>query len=669
MKHYINIKSFDLFIILISLFLFLYGCAVKKQLPVCYKNGVRYCTINGAFKGKWYDYYHLGLSCMQGGCYDEAIKCFNQASQRPLRNNDQRMVRTYGMHVIDYFPHRELGIIHYFMGNLEQSQKELKLSISQESSEKAKFYLDKVRKGLMIIQKQMVSIPQIALDLTTISNIWTNDYPVYISGKAIDKQYICKLSIANQSVFLANARQKVDFSFPLRLEPGRHKISIVAENLLKGKKKQTLVINIDRTGPLIMIDRIHDKKCISGLLYDASGEIQVFANGKPVKLSTGKKIIFRVPFEQSTPKIVLTASDRAGNKTQAVVYHSLFGQTHMPQMLLVSNDTQTVQDNCHPESLFKNLIHIDHWHDKNTVFLKNVHISGKIHSLINLKYLRINNYPIITDHECKDIKSRNDFYFMHSVQLNEGENKVCIQAELQSGKIISKEIHFIRKINQMLQLKFRFAMKLFPFDKMKKHNSVGQHFYNPFIIGMIQNNRFQIILSDDLQRDLTITTSEKLAKQTENKSKPKLLKLIMHDTGTGGIEIVGRIFDNQAIIMDFVDVYLEFENNIPLEKILMRLAQRMAKKFHTRFPLVSGVIKKIHENELIVVPQKWYYGKGTLKHKWPVYIYKPIHREPLESFDAVFIGQTFIRKIINNGFAINKVNHATINIGDQVITQ
>ncbi|ETR64824.1 MAG: hypothetical protein OMM_15289, partial [Candidatus Magnetoglobus multicellularis str. Araruama] len=186
-----------------------------------------------------------------------AIKCFQQAIQKPWRNNDQRMVRTYGMHVIDYFPHRELGIIHYFMGNFIRSREELKLSISQESSEKAKFYLDKVRKSLMIIQQQIVSTPQITLDSTNSATLWTNDYPVCISGNAIDSQYICKLTIADQAVFMENASQQIEFSHSLNLEPGCHKISIHAENLLNGKNTLNLVIHVDRTGPVIMLDKIH----------------------------------------------------------------------------------------------------------------------------------------------------------------------------------------------------------------------------------------------------------------------------------------------------------------------------------------------------------------------------------------------------------------------------
>ena len=86
----------------------LYACAVKRTLPTCYKDNTPYCTLNGAFRGKWYDYYKVGLSCMEGYCYDKAIESFQHAINK--RHADQYLARSYGMHFIDYFPHRESGI-------------------------------------------------------------------------------------------------------------------------------------------------------------------------------------------------------------------------------------------------------------------------------------------------------------------------------------------------------------------------------------------------------------------------------------------------------------------------------------------------------------------------------------------------------------------------------
>ena len=59
------------------------------------------------------------------------------------------MARTYGMHFIDYFPHRELGIVYYEMRKMDAAKKELELSLVHFPTAKARFYLDRVRKALI----------------------------------------------------------------------------------------------------------------------------------------------------------------------------------------------------------------------------------------------------------------------------------------------------------------------------------------------------------------------------------------------------------------------------------------------------------------------------------------------------------------------------------------
>src|SRR5208283_6182926 len=73
---------------------------------------------SGTFRGNWWNYYDraIAYSESQGpGPGDKAIADLNQALS--MRAKDQRMARTYGMHFIDYFPHRELGIVFFHAGD------------------------------------------------------------------------------------------------------------------------------------------------------------------------------------------------------------------------------------------------------------------------------------------------------------------------------------------------------------------------------------------------------------------------------------------------------------------------------------------------------------------------------------------------------------------------
>ena len=86
------------------------------------------------------------------------------------------MARTYGMHFIDYFPHRELGIIHYEVGDLDAARKELELSLSHFPSAKARFYLDQVRKALIQQEAREATYPKLSLIFKT-DEIWTREDP------------------------------------------------------------------------------------------------------------------------------------------------------------------------------------------------------------------------------------------------------------------------------------------------------------------------------------------------------------------------------------------------------------------------------------------------------------------------------------------------------------
>jgi hypothetical protein len=604
---------------------------------------------------------------MKGECYEAAINSFYQAMDKKNRDRDQRMLRTYGMHVIDYFPHRELGIIHYYMGNFELSESELHLSISQEPSEKAKFYLDKVRTSIMHIQKQMVSKPIIEIDSHHKNEIWTNADPIYISGLASDTQYIKKITIGGEPIFMESAKQKVQFAHSLSLNPGKYSISITAENLLKGQTTKNLIVQVDRTGPVIMINPIQAGKDIVGSLYDASGDIILYADDHPMRHINQTISDFVIPFDHTKNKIVLVAKDRAGNQTQAVVYQKSMGSGFQDRVLLVSNEHKANCDDSQSASILKRIIQIDHWTNHNTVYSEQVIISGNIQKVKGLDVLKINHVPIIDQHALKDIHLRQHIYFSQSVQLKSGENSVCIQAEMRSGKVYSRHIQFNRKIENMLQLKHRFGMRLYPFTQKIVQDNTADIFYDKLIQGLIQNNRFRISLSKPLRKAINIAFNDYPGTLSDNDSIHPLLNGVMNDTGKG-IEIAARVFDGHSEIIDFVDVYLEFDDSISITSKFDALANRLAKKFHVVFPLVSGLVKGVDQDELMIMPKKWYYGKGELRTGWQVFLFYKAQTEPLEAVDSVFIGASSISRLMKQGFRVNTI-HSTINIGDQVITQ
>ncbi len=90
-------------------------------------------------KGNWLKAYEQGEKFLKGGKWEKAIGRFDDALA--VRDKDDKSVRLYGMK-FGYFPHRGKGIALYRLGRLEESIKELKLSIQQSQSDMAVKHLD-----------------------------------------------------------------------------------------------------------------------------------------------------------------------------------------------------------------------------------------------------------------------------------------------------------------------------------------------------------------------------------------------------------------------------------------------------------------------------------------------------------------------------------------------
>ncbi len=96
--------------------------------------------------GEWFRIYDDGLKSIEQEKYQEARDLLlNALKSKP---NDVQRVRTYGMHFIEYFPNRELGICYYYLGDAAAARKYLQISLEQSPSQRAQEYLAKVGQGI-----------------------------------------------------------------------------------------------------------------------------------------------------------------------------------------------------------------------------------------------------------------------------------------------------------------------------------------------------------------------------------------------------------------------------------------------------------------------------------------------------------------------------------------
>jgi TolB-like protein len=95
--------------------------------------------------GQSYNYYENGLEYMKKSQWDRAIDEFKNAIS--LEFTDRPNLRTYGMNFIDYFPHREMAICYYNLGDMDKAKKEMELSMAFKPTGRSKDYWSKISKG------------------------------------------------------------------------------------------------------------------------------------------------------------------------------------------------------------------------------------------------------------------------------------------------------------------------------------------------------------------------------------------------------------------------------------------------------------------------------------------------------------------------------------------
>lgn len=100
-------------------------------------------TISVPFRNRWWHFYERGLSWAEHGRDQEAESDFRQCLR--LRATDSRVARTYGMHFVQSFAHRELGAVLLRTGRLDEAERELLTSARQEPSAKTDVLLERLR--------------------------------------------------------------------------------------------------------------------------------------------------------------------------------------------------------------------------------------------------------------------------------------------------------------------------------------------------------------------------------------------------------------------------------------------------------------------------------------------------------------------------------------------
>jgi len=656
LNKYLYVSALYLFIAILN------GCAVAhhweckkdgKVFPMCIKDGVRYCYTKDQFKGnKWFSYYERSLSCIKGGFYDNALMDLENAIQ--FSDKDQWWLFMYGMHYMDYFPHREKGIVHYLRSfempdpetELMLARVELELSIEQEPSDRASYYLNLVRKQEIELSEKK-STPEINVKIVSglVSNdyIWTNNMPVTIEGTISDINYISEISIQGNQVYLDYSKQKNIINHPLVLPEGSHKIEIKAKNLKGHTEIEELNVLVDRSGPSINIFSFDENNHIKGFVSDVSPTISLFLIEdniqRPVSLKDDQ---FSARFSHDSENLIVLAVDWLGNETRLFLKSSQNNRRIFTQ-LIASRDAMISSDS--GASTIKtekvNSIFLSGWSNNQVVYEKMIDIDGHVISLDRIETLSIQVKHQNKSIQYNDLLTRKNlpikqFSFNQSIQLEENENLVIISGSDSRNRLFSKQLIVVCQTPDAFSYHERLAVVMYPFDYaewIQKPALFGSLFPESFfrLLGplsetkratfqyefskcLTQQKRFQIKFHNwltDYYKSL-----DGLNSFSHLRSFQKSHAFIIGDTNKyiDGVEIVSRLVDLRTTrIFKTLDVFVSSDQKIDM----FQMAVKLSNKYHQTFPILEG--------DVIIGDNNKIYSailKDNIISDWPVIIYQ-----------------------------------------------
>ena len=599
-------------------------------------------SASGFFRHRWWNYFTRAVTSADDGNHVGAKVDLQRALEQ--RDGDQRMARTYGMHFIDYFPHRELGILHWLEGNLADAQMELERSIAQCPTAKAHFYLDQVRRRQIHQRGGQVAPPAIELD---VSNqpipIWTRESLVSVAGRVDDPNFVCAVSINDENLPLEGTVRQFVFKHSLKLSHGRHQITVSAENLGGISGQASFIVNVDQLAPVIVVDHVTKAQgglLIEGAVLDEAGVLDVSINGRPL------------PVNGPVTKVTFKRHVAAGQNTDIICHDRLHNERRVhftTDHWLDSGDGRRLVAGLTIAGLFSErdktspLIQIDDWDDtvSHDVYLDKILFSGLVRDDDQVKDLRINGRSVLP-------RTGVLLFFNHIVELEPGENIITLEAADTAGNTTTRTIMVIRKTPRSLMLDQRLRISVFPFDHKGEGADVGLGFQDQFLFQMIQPRRFQLVERDKL--DLILQEQRMgQAGLIDTTTAVRLGRLAAaHAVVTGaiiethtGIEVIGRVIDSDtAVILCVLDVYGEDKS----AEGRRRLAQWLSLKIHHQFPLVDGAIVN-REGDVIYTDL----GEQKLRAQRRILIYKerPIHGagNQILGMDQQIMGHAWITQV------------------------
>ncbi|MGD9246048.1 MAG: hypothetical protein PVH36_14035, partial [Desulfobacterales bacterium] len=497
----VGIGSVAAFVVFLAITLGLIGCQTVPERAPIEKDGKVYGTTKGSFRNRWWNYYERALSFADGGFWTDAELDLRQAIMQ--RKTDQRRARTYGMHFVDYFPHRELGIVYYYQGLLNEALSELTASLASVKSAKAELYLDRVRKELIEKDKLDRRPPEVNIESPK-QPFLTNDFSIIVQGIAQDDTFVRYITIAEHEVQIDVSKRKIPFKAEVPLIIGLNIIPIVVTDLV-GKKSRTLLkIEVDRSGPIIRIDELAEGDLpsktgflLKGYAFDNQGLAELVVNGSTSLCHGARsfKIDQSLSLEPGEQKLLVEVRDLAGNITSVTL--DLKEDTKWKRE---GGEIAKEEDHTPP------LISIRGIKEGQTTFLDQAFIEGNVRDNDIVTQIALNGNDILE-------RPGKNLYFSRLVKLKEGVNVFTFRAADDSGNFDTKQMKIKRVPLEVHQVgsRLRVAVNAFKRATIGSDQQKSYGFEDLLTGAMVKRSRFSAIerkLLGSLLEELKLSQSK-----------------------------------------------------------------------------------------------------------------------------------------------------------------
>ena len=642
------------------------------------------------FRRTWFDFYNRARWRLQEGKFQEAEQDFRQALAR--HDIDSWEERSYGVHFIEYFPHRELGVTLYNLKRYEEAKKEFERSLELTQSSRAKFYLNRVRRTLIESSGEDRQSPRVFID-EALEGMTTGEFSVSIQGRAEDDTFVSAIRVAGEPVFFELWSPQIEFEKVIPLHSGQNEIEIVVEDITGKETRRELEIRVDRQAPLLLVHEIQvleRQVQVKATLEDAGGlkaakigDFEIALEGQ-IRYDLDR----RFPYEGEPGEIPFVVEDQVGNDLRGEIkveqdkrtawldspdYLQRPGNGYpqewfQPGVLVAANPFIAQGENQPPAITLRGIDSAT-----NTVFLDRYYIEGRVRSEEQVGSLQINGKELL-------MSRAKEVHFGEVVSLKSATNEFIVTAKDRQNRASEQRLNIFRIIPESLSIGTRLAVTLSPFEYLGEEEEGTKQVDDKLVQAFVDARRFQVLDRESLE---SIMLERKLGASAlaDPSTAARLGRLQNADMilsgyvrpypRSNGIEVVGRLIDTESSEILFEhDVYGEQQDEFTMTKML----EGLYVKFARGFPLLQGSIvtagKKMLEVDL------GYGGFARKQMRFMIYregkkLINPINGRVLGA-KTEMLGKGTIDKVLDQSATlevIEKKSGISILTGDKVIAR